>query len=331
MSADLADVVVRARGLALHLLSRRSLEQLARCAGSGVLTAALQGVGYPPGSSPDASPRSAAEGIDDDIERETARRLGVLLRWLGPQRSAGFAGVFEEEQRRVLRAALRERFAGAPPAPPRPAWALPRRLRGALAAAGDPDEFARALGRHGSPYGPPLERVMRRYGPDLRRAEATLDVVWARRARQAADRIGGRLPAWVGEGIDVENAFDALIQGGGPFLPGGVRLTREQHAAVASEVDPGLRRGRLARVLGEVGRRALADREAPIATLESRVLEARIRREQRFARRDPLGAAPVLWFVLRLRRERADLRRINAGVALGLSPSEIAAQLSVSA
>jgi hypothetical protein len=295
VSEPLGDVVVRARGLALHLLSQRVLEQLARSAGSGVLASALQGVGYPPAAVTEQTPASVAERIDDDIEREIARRLGVLARWLGRRRAQAFAGVFEDEERRLLREALRRLV---------------------------------ALDRHGNPYGPPLETALRRQASDPRGLEAALDVTWALRADRAAARRGGRLREWVAEGIDLENAWDALLQGGGAFLPGGARLSRAQHAAVADDPDPGARRRRLAALLGALGTAALGDPERPLPVLESRALNARIQREQRSARARPLGAAPILSVVLRLRRERADLRRINAAVALGLPAGEITAQLS---
>jgi hypothetical protein len=328
VSEPLGDVVVRARGLALHLLSQRVLEQLARSAGSGVLASALQGVGYPPAAVTEQTPASVAERIDDDIEREIARRLGVLARWLGRRRAQAFAGVFEDEERRLLREALRRLVAGGSPAPLSSAWWLSRRLRGALAAAREPAELARALDRHGNPYGPPLETALRRQASDPRGLEAALDVTWALRADRAAARRGGRLREWVAEGIDLENAWDALLQGGGAFLPGGARLSRAQHAAVADDPDPGARRRRLAALLGALGTAALGDPERPLPVLESRALNARIQREQRSARARPLGAAPILSVVLRLRRERADLRRINAAVALGLPAGEITAQLS---
>jgi hypothetical protein len=324
----LGDVVVRARGLALHLLSQRALEQLARSAGSGVLAGALQGVGYPAAPAGEQPAASAAERIDDDIEREVARRLGVLARWLGRRRAQPFAGVFEDEQRRVLREVLRRLAAGGDPARLPSAWWLRRRLRGALAAAREPAELARVLSRNGSPYGPPLELAIRRQGVDLPQIEGALDATWAGRAGRAAARVRGRLRDWVAEGIDLENAWDALLQGGGEFLPGGARLSRAQHAAVAEEPDPRARRRRLAALLGTIGRDALADPERPLATLEARALNARIAREQRCARAEPLGASPILWVVLRLRRERADLRRINAAVALGLPAADVVAQLS---
>ena len=331
MSPDLGDVVVRARGLALHLLSQRVIEQLARSAGSGALAGALQLAGYPTASTADQEPGRVAERIDEDIEREIARRLGVLARWLGRRRAEAFAGVFEDEQRRALREALRRLSAGLRPAASSGDWALSRRLRGALASAREPVELARVLTRAGSPYGPPLEAAIRRHGADLRRSEDALDRTWARRAVVAARQRGGRLREWVAEGIDLENAWAALLQGGGEFLEGGVWLSRERHAAIAADPDARARRRRLASALGDLGRTVLGDPERPLAALEARALNARIGREQRRARAEPLGAAPILWVVLRLRRERADLRRVNAGVGLGLSAAEIAAQLSEAA
>lgn len=329
MRGDLGDVVVRARGLALHLLSQRALEQLARSAGSGVLAGALQGVGYAPPPRVDGPPSGAADAIDDGIEHETARRLQLLADWLGPGRAAAFSGVFEDEERRALRDMLRRLAAGVPIAIA--PTERTRRLLQSLAGAREIVGFVRALTRHGSPYGPPLLGAIRRYGPDLRRVESALDRSFAQRARRAAGVLGGRLAEWVAEGIDLENAWDALLQGGGEFLEGGTLLSRREHAAVSGDPDPRSRRRRLFLALGSLGRGVLDDSQAPLASLEARSVNARIERERRRARLDPLGAAPILWVVLRLRRERADLRRINAGIALGLPAAAIVAQLAAAA
>jgi hypothetical protein len=331
VSQDLGDVVVRARGLALHLLPQRALDQLAHSAGSGVLASALQGVGYWPAPSAGGAPATAAALIDDAIEYEIGRRLHLIARWLGRRRATAFACVFEDEQRRALRGLLRRFAFGSgqePAATVSVAWALPRRLRRALDGAREPIALARVLSRQRSPYGPALEQAIREHGTDLRPVEAALDRTFTQRAAQSAAAFGGRLAGWVADGIDLENAWDALLQGGGEFLEGGALLSREQHAGATSDPDPLSRRRRLATALAPGGLDVFDDPEAPLATLEARALAARIRLERRHARIEPLGSAPVLLAVLRFRAERADLRRINAGIALGLSASAIVGQLT---
>jgi hypothetical protein len=331
VSQDLGDVVVRARGLALHLLPRRVLDQLAHSAGSGVLAGALQGVGYWPAPREGGPPATAADVIDDAIEHELRQRLDRIARWLGRSRAAAFACVFEDEQRRALRGLLHRFAAGSaaePAAAVSVAWALPRRLRRALDGVREPAALARVLSRKGSPYGPPLEQAIRESGADLRRVENALDRTYAERATRSAAAFGGRLAAWVADGIDLENAWDALVQGGAPFLEGGSSLSREQHATMTSDPDPLSRRRRLATVLGHAGLTGFDVSQTPLAALEARVLAGRIQLERRHARVNPLGAAPILLAVMRLRGERANLRRINAGIALGLSAPTIIGQLA---
>ncbi len=69
------------------------------------------------------------------------------------------------------------------------------------------------------------------------------------------------------------------------------------------------------------------DPDVPLALLEARALRARIAAERRAARLDPIGPAPILEFLMRLRAERGDLRRINWGIAEGLPTMSIVGQL----
>lgn len=331
MTPELGDVVVRARGLSLHLLTRETLVRLARSAWSGVLAGALQDLGYWPAPSETRAPRSAAELIDDAIEHETARRLAVLARWLAERRAA-FAAVFEDEERRALRVALRHiadrasgRWSGAVASG---IWALPRRLRLELAACERLREAVAAVQRARSPYAAPLRTALRSSGESPLALEAAIDGAFAERSVQAAAAVGGRLSAWVAEGIDLENAWDALAAGGGRFLDGGAWLSRDRHAAIAREPSVDVRCRRLARVFS---RSALApvfaDPYAPPSSFEDRARAARLRAERRAARVDPLGPSALLEVFMRIGAERADLRRINWAVAQGIPTEAIAGQL----
>lgn len=329
MKPDLGDVAVRARGLSIHLLSRSALRRLARSSGSGVLASALQAVGYWPAMRAGRDARSVSDTIDRAIEHETIRRLGVLARWLG-ERSALFACIFEDEHRRALRIRLRHIVAAerldAPGAGTD--FVLPRLLREDLLRARSLGDAVRALESRRHAYAAPLAEAIRARGESLPAIEAALDRAFARRAGRAAARYGGRLLQWVREGIDLENAWDASLQGGGDFVEGGAQLTREHHAAIAREARERPRRRMLAEVFA---RGPLAgvfdDPRLPIAVLETRATQARIRAELREARLDPLGPAPILLWVMRLRAERADLRRINLGIAQGLSAESLIGQL----
>ena len=73
--------------------------------------------------------------------------------------------------------------------------------------------------------------------------------------------------------------------------------------------------------------RVFEDPDVPLALLEAHAVRVRIATERRAARFDPIGPSPILEFVMRLRAERADLRRINWGIAEGLPTESIVGQL----
>ena len=107
-------------------------------------------------------------------------------------------------------------------------------------------------------------------------------------------------------------------------------LSCEQHAAIAGESDGRMRRRQLARVFARSSMSAVFDDpETPLAALETRAVRARITAERRAARLDPIGPSPILECVMRLRAERADLRRINWGIAQGMPTEAIVGQLVV--
>jgi len=319
----LGDVVARARGLVRHLLPESALVSLARSSGAGALADALAREGYPRVSEEPAQPLSAIEVVEAAIERETARRLGVIARWLGPRRAL-FVGVFEEEERRVLRILLRRVASGTMATGPRPSTALltslGRRSREALAGVADVPAFVRVLARAGSPHAPPLIAALRAGESRLVDLEAALDRNFTWRAHAAARRAGGDLLAWVEQSIDLENVWAALQADDAHFLEGGARLSRDAFETVARKPGGSERRADIARVfatdpLGEI----FADERVPQAALEGRSRLVRRRGLERTARRDPLGPAALLELVMRLREEPARLRRIAWAVAQGVS------------
>lgn len=323
MRPPLSDVGVRARGLANHLLPQDMLRRLARSSGSGVLVGALQAAGYWSAPSEGGPALSTVETIDAAIEHEAMRRLGVLAGWMGERRDA-FAGVFEYEDRRVIRFWLRlltspeEARSTRRLAPG--AWGLPRRLRKELAGSATLKDLVREIRRAGSPYADPLEDALREVDPGS--LECALDRAYAERSLHAAERHGDPLLAWVREGIDLENAWDALAGGGSTFIEGGGHLSSGQHAMVTAEPSASRRRRLLGRVFARSAlARVFDDPGIPTMALESHAQSERITHQRRAARIDPLGAAPILEFVMRLWAERAALRRINWGIAQG-SPAE---------
>lgn len=325
---ELSDVAVRARGIERHLLEPQAVHQLARSSGLGVLAGALQRAGYWPAPTSGVSALSAVQLIDATIEHETGRRFGVLLRWLADRRHC-FAAVFEDEERRALRMYLRG-LAGGAPVPAAVGWAVSPRLRGLLARLTEVASYARALARVGHPYAESIAAAHHASGDDVMSLERALDHAYSERALASARRIGGPLLAWVEEGIDLENAWEALAGGAeGTFLPGGGCLTREQHRDIASAPEQSARRRQLTRVFaGGPLAGPFSNPALPLASLEAEAQAARARTMRGRARLDPLGAAPILEVVMRLRIERSNLRCINWGIALGLPCDAIMAGMA---
>lgn len=325
------DVAVRARGLARHLLDHRTLLRLARAAGSAALASALEDLGYwPAPSSREHAPASAAEGVQRCIDYEIAKRLAVLTRWLD-DRVAGFAGLFELDLRDALRIRLRAPAVVAndpAAAPPRRSGPTPFDPRGAIAQAADLDALLRALVRMRSAYAAPLLNTRAQHGDDVAALEATLDRTWAIRASTGAARGGRALARWARDEIDLQNAWDAVSAGGGPFVPGGEHLLVGPHGAISSIADPATRRRRLAEVFEKTPLEGVfADPEQAPAELEARARAIRIANARRSARLDPVGAAAIVEVVLRLWAERANLRCIAWGIGAGVSYETITARL----
>lgn len=336
MSRFLGDVCARASGLGTRLLPRRALERLAQAAGTAELARGLEAAGC----RIDAADGGALVAtIDAALARRAGAQLSLLVRWLGG-RAAAFAVVLEEEDRRSLRALLRSaghglaataRLAGLVPTA-----ALPEERLAKLARAGTREALVEALVRTGSPYGGPLRAALRVAGPDLLELETALQRSFAARATAAAARGGPGLVAYAREGVDLENAWTALLEPGpsprasGAFLDGGRALTRRRFRAALAETSAERRCALLAAALaGTPLAPVFARASGSDAPLEAELLAARLAGQRRAARIDPLGPAPILVFALRVRAELADLRRITWGVALGTPPGVIRRELAV--
>jgi vacuolar-type H+-ATPase subunit C/Vma6 len=239
--------------------------------------------------------------------------------------------VFEDEDRRSLRAILRgavhgspaeRRLAGLVPTPALPERALQELARAPTAAA-----VATLLAAWRHPYAAPLAPAIATTQPDLFALELSLARAFADRTVRAALRAGDAgLLRFARETIDLENALSAVVltvEGKDVvpkdvFLPGGARVSIVAFEEAAALGEPGAAGARLAVALGDspiatVLRRAARDP----ASLEDDLLRARLHLLARRVRQAPLGALPVLWFGLRLRARVVDLRRIVWAVTLG--------------
>jgi vacuolar-type H+-ATPase subunit C/Vma6 len=327
------DLDARARGLATHLLGPIELAALAQSPDLSALGDALRRDGYPV-----AEGERSPEALELAVRRMAAARLAVLARWSG-SRTAALSILFEDEDRRSLRAVLRGAVEGVP-AEERlaglvPTSSLPERALRELARQARPGAVASLLAAWGNSYGSALLPVASAEHPDLFVLELRLNATFAARAGGAA-RGTGLLEAYVREVIDIENAYTALVLASegkdvapkDAFLAGGERvsITVFEAAAVATSVPEAGRQ--LAQAFAGSAVASLFERDAgdPVG-LEDAVLRQRIRQLVRAMRTDPLGPAPLLAYALRVRAEVVDLRRIIWGVALGAPPALLAGEL----
>ncbi|HEX6316947.1 MAG TPA: V-type ATPase subunit [Gemmatimonadaceae bacterium] len=314
------DVVARTRGLATRMLTPADVAELARTRDLRSLATTLATRRGRP--APEAT--LAPQDLDDAEARHTAAQLRILSRWIGARKALGM--LYEEEDCRTLRALLRDAVAGMPAAEKLvgliPTPSLPPRTMAQLAAAGSSASMAALLATHGHPYGPPLLAEATRQQPDLFRMEHAIVETWARRATRYAHRAGRAIRTYVQRSIDLANIWTMLLvtQYGFDddreelYIEGGKVVTR---AAFTSHIaEPS--RPAAQRQLDELVRRtplAAATRPGPGA--EERVRVALAREQEALARRDPLGAAAVIVYWLRLRGERATVQRLIWSTAAG--------------
>jgi vacuolar-type H+-ATPase subunit C/Vma6 len=326
------DLNARAHGLRTHLLARRDLEALARCADPHALADGLRSHGFVV-----AEDGVTPESLELAVRRHAAQALAILGRWCGPRADAA-AILFEDEDRRSLRTLLRgaaehadpeRRSAGAIPTPN-----LPERALQELARQPTPRTIAALLVAWRHPFGTALLTAASQAEPDLLRLELALNAVFARRAVQAAGT--GPLAPFVRETIDLENAFAALVlaqrdhdlKPKDAFIPGGRHLGMTAFEEAAASGSGERAAARLARAfkaspLAAVFRGAGSDS----TTMEERALRLRIAEQRHAARLDPLGPAAMLGFVLALRAQTMDLQRVIWGLALGAPPNVVNAEL----
>ena len=318
---SLEAINARARGLGTHLLSRNQIEALARAESIDALATMLQ---HDLGSE-----RFDADGSVESVEAALLRWSGDLVeklgRWLELQPAVASV-LFAEEQRRALRRITRGIIAGQPPA-----W----RLAGLLAT---PELPARALeelahqttlgGVAGqlmllrNPFADAIAEEARRASTDAFRLDValtrTLIDVLRRRARDAGDEAA----AYVREIIDSENALAAIaiaehprdLQPAELFIPGGQQLDAATFAAAVAErsLEGALRILRT----GCTGWLAGAFTDAQVQrSPDAAVLRARLAHHHQLARVAPLSLSPAIAFLLRLRLQLADLRRVLWQVA----------------
>ena len=325
------DLGTRARGLGTHLLDRSAIASLAAAESVEALGAALRGYGYP---LPEG--RLTADDVELAVRRRAASRLGLLARWAG-HRSALLAVIFEDEDRRSIRAIVRGavqgasadmRLAGLIPTP-----ALPERALRELAMQPSPGAVAVLLTAWGNAYGIALLREAKATQPDLLALESCLNVTFVQRALDGARATGsGLVLDYVRDTIDLENATVALMLAAGEadspgkqaFVEGGRRLALGTFLEAIAAGDAGAAGRRLVTVFRPTPLAAAFERAADASSIEEQLLRSRIAMIRDAERRDPAGPASVLGFALRVRAEVFDVRRVIWGVVLGAPRGSLA-------
>ena len=320
------DVNARARGLALHLLTRDELGQLTGACGLDELASRLRRAGFGeglPGRGANASSLELA------VRRAAAARHALMARWCG-ERSERLVVVFEDEDRRSLRALLRGASAGA--AAERrlsgliPTPSLPERALEELARLRTPGEIVAILALWRNPYAKALQAEVGRLEPGLLRLELALNRHFASRSVRAARWESRELRRFVTEAIDIENVVSALLLAPGStdveaeeaFLAGGTHVAREVFLLASRGGSTDASASALAESLKSTPFAEPLRRHAgEPAKVERELFRARLREWMQEARSNPLSPAPFLAYMLRLRAQVMDLQNIVWGIAIG--------------
>ena len=320
------DVIARSHGLSTHLLDLSQLEGLARQPDLAGLTAALRSRGMAIGVT---SEMPAPEAVELGVRRWAAAAMRTLARWTGSRRDA-LPLVFDEEDRRSLRAILRgamqhapaaRRLGGLIPTPSLPELALEE-----LAAAATIPAAVSLLVAWCHPFATELADATASVQPDALAIDLALSRALARRAVEAAARSHDRgVRRFVRETIDIENGVTAVVTSAAKrdiaarelHLAGGAKVTLDIFEAAVNEATPAMAGVRIAAALAETPYAApFRDAAGDPATMEDELFRRRLQHLVDRVRRAPLTALTPILFVYRLRAQVFDLQRIIWTVAL---------------
>jgi vacuolar-type H+-ATPase subunit C/Vma6 len=326
------DVITRVRGLSSRLLGRPALVRLAR---SPDLRALVSGwAGTPYAAVPDDAVDDAAR-LERTTRRVAAQHLEVITDWCGP-RVTLLAPLFEDEDRRNLRAVTRAVAAGTP-VEQRTAGllatpALPLALLDELARQARLRDVAALLSLSGNAYGRVMMPEASRAHPDLFLLQLAVDQEYFRRAKDMGDRAGDEMRWYIRLQIDAENVMSAFAtaaraverQSHDLFVEGG-SISRSDYERLCTS-EPAEARVHIQRIVAATPLAPLAALERK-HDIESDLLAATITALKRTIRVAPLSLGVVLDYVLRLRAEVHDLARIVWGVSLDVPRRRIDAGL----
>jgi vacuolar-type H+-ATPase subunit C/Vma6 len=236
-------------------------------------------------------------GIELATRREAQSRLAILMRWCG-DRVEHLTPVFDAEDHRSIRAALRGAAAGNAPEERRAGLiatpSLGDKALDELCRQPTPAAVAALLAVWEHPLAPAILAEARREQPDLYVLERALDAAYAEREASAAKQGDRALRDLIQISTLAQRAFTALLA-----------------ADPAAELAP------LRSIMpGTPLAREIAKTNPSADAIERAALQTLLKAQRANARREPLGLGPVLYFLARLRAELRDLTRIAWGVAI---------------
>lgn len=335
---DWGDVVARARGLSGELLTPAQWRALCLARDVPALAAQLSTFGAiaPPASEVVAEPRV----VESAVRRHAGARLRLLTRWAG-DRASRVSPLFDDEDRRSLRAIVRGSAGGVPvderSAGLIPTATLPIRAIDQLARSTDVAAVAAQLVAWRHPFAGAFAIEAQRPRPDLFRLEVAVTRAFAAHATAAAQRADAPMRLFVERTIDLENIWSIMalvdatseVPAGTLFVVGGrLVLADDLLLAVRTHAWGAVQAAMRVRTAGT----PLGAAFKPGArTREDAALDAMIAEFRRLALREPLSTAPVIAFVLRQRQEVRVILRVMWGIALGASRRVIERSIGVAA
>ena len=300
-STGWGDVSARARGLSTRLLGGARLRDLAGAADVRSLADALARAAPEIAAGDPPSPL----GIELATRREAQSRLAILMRWCG-ERVEILRPVFDAEDHRSIRAALRGAAAGIAPEERRAGLiatpALGDQALDELCRQPTPVAVAALLAAWEHPLAGAILAEARREQPDLYVLERALDTAYAERETSAAKRGDRALKDLIKISSLSQRAFTALL----------AKDPEKELAPLRTEMP------------GTPLSRAIAKGVPTADAIERASLLTLLKTQRMNARREPLGLGPVLYFLARLRAELRDLTRIAWGISIDAPRAVIA-------
>jgi vacuolar-type H+-ATPase subunit C/Vma6 len=337
MRAPDVALVARARGIAIHFLTRPVLDAVAGAVDLAGLERDIRRLGCdldPIGENIDIA------AVDRAIGRTAQRHVRTLARW---QTRAGVLDVFVASlDRRALRALIRGAVQGAPPGARLdgllPTPLLPERVLVDLAREASAAAVVKTLVRLRYPGAADLLPMVSQAQPDLLPIEAALLRGFAARARAAAAQNDRYLRQYVSELVDSGNLHNALLVAGSPhdltadtyFIGGGRWLSREAFVVAAGSTSRDAAAASLRAALLASPLASLPLIAGDAAGLERAFLVDALRRYSGAARREPLSSALLLAVLLRLDVQSRDLRTIAWGAVFDAPPGRRRQELMTS-